>query len=230
MRKTLGFILCCLIPSRKIRESVRENFCVEGGKTKNKGKNNKIILIKNGKERVVRRVPGCDIYFRGDNNVIKLHQPLRRLHLCIKMYGDSNVEIKSSTFLDRRLRIRGMNHCNLYIGENLITNSECLMEFTENTDIYIGENSGTSDCVEIRTGDGHAIFDENNQRINMNKSVYIGNRVWVGRYAILLKGSRIMDDSIVGMRSLVTKPFEETGVIIAGCPAKVVKKGITWHL
>ena len=38
----------------------------------------------------------------------------------------------------------------------------------------------------------------------------------------------IADNSIVGWGSIVTKEFNEPNVIIAGIPAKIVKRGINW--
>jgi acetyltransferase-like isoleucine patch superfamily enzyme len=44
----------------------------------------------------------------------------------------------------------------------------------------------------------------------------------------LLKGSFIKDNSIIATGSVVTKAFEESNVIIAGSPAKIVKENVSW--
>lgn len=41
-------------------------------------------------------------------------------------------------------------------------------------------------------------------------------------------GSVIPDNSVVGTNALVTKHFEEKNILIAGSPAKIVKKNIKW--
>ena len=46
---------------------------------------------------------------------------------------------------------------------------------------------------------------------------------------ILLKGVKIEGHSIIGSGSVVTKSFGETNVVIAGNPAKIVKKDIDWR-
>ena len=55
-------------------------------------------------------------------------------------------------------------------------------------------------------------------------------------FLLIVKGDRrknwqeceIADNSIVGWGSIVTKEFNEPNVIIAGIPAKIVKRGINW--
>jgi len=231
MRKFIGFFLCCFIPSKKLRGYVREVFYTERGETKNfGGKNNKIILVKNGYEKYVKKIPGCQIFFKGNNNTVKIYEPLKRLHLSVKMYGDSEITIMPSLYLDRRLKIRGMHCCKLYIDSDLSTNSECLIQFSDKTDVYIGKNCMFSDFVEIRTGDGHTITDKDTDTVlNHNKSIYIGESVWVGKYVMILKGSKILNNTVVGARSLVSGVFDKGNVVIAGVPAKIIKQNVNWN-
>ena len=230
MRKILAGFLCWFVPSRNMRLRIRERFYVDGGRTRNYGgKNNKIILVKNGVERKVKKIPGCDVKFVGDNNIIKIYEPIRRLQLSVRMYGDSSVVIMPSMHIDRRLKIRGMHYCNLFVDRDLSTNSQCLIEFADKTDIHIGQDCMFADNIEIRTGDGHKITDSKTHKcINHSKNIYIGNHVWVGKNVMILKGCKIPDNSVVGANSVVSGVFDESGVVIAGVGAKVIKTGINW--
>ena len=67
------------------------------------------------------------------------------------------------------------------------------------------------------------------QRINLSKDIIIGDHVWIGQQVVILKGSNIGAQSIIGTRSLVTGKQFEKGVVIAGSPAKVMKENVTWH-
>ena len=62
--------------------------------------------------------------------------------------------------------------------------------------------------------------------------VRIGNRVVINGVTLYLQEDRshvcIGDYSIVGWGSIVTRRFDEPNVILAGIPAKVVKRGINW--
>ena len=66
----------------------------------------------------------------------------------------------------------------------------------EGTKVNIGSDCIFADRVHIRTTDQHAIYDENRKRINPAKDVYIGNHVWLGKEAIIMKGVRIGNGAI----------------------------------
>lgn len=55
------------------------------------------------------------------------------------------------------------------------------------------------------------------------KPVTIGNNVWIGRYAVILKGVNIGDGSIVGCNAVVVSDVPPY-TIVAGNPARVVKQ------
>jgi acetyltransferase-like isoleucine patch superfamily enzyme len=81
----------------------------------------------------------------------------------------------------------------------------------------------------MRTGDSHSIIDtKSGKKVNFAKNISIGDHVWVAGHSIILKGVCILDDSIVAAGSVVTKSADEKRVILAGNPARIVKRGITW--
>jgi len=82
--------------------------------------------------------------------------------------------------------------------------------------------------VEIRNTDSHKIYDKNtNKRINEGDSISIGNHVWLGMRAIILKGVNIEDNSIVAGGSIVTKDVK-ANTIVSGAPAKQIRENIYW--
>lgn len=46
---------------------------------------------------------------------------------------------------------------------------------------------------------------------------------------LFLKGSYVNGDSIVGIKSVVTKRFEDKNICIAGIPAHVTRKNVNWN-
>ncbi|WP_435656100.1 hypothetical protein [Brucella pituitosa] len=99
----------------------------------------------------------------------------------------------------------------------------------EGKTISIGHDAMLSFNIEIRTSDAHALLDlETRKRINPAADVSIGSHVWVGARSTVAKGSIIPDDVVVGQGSLVNKSFSESHCVIAGTPAKVLRRGITW--
>lgn len=96
-----------------------------------------------------------------------------------------------------------------------------------NTEIKFGNNNLIGWNVNVRDSDGHDII-HNEKIVNPNKAINIGNHVWITSHVDILKGASISDNSIVGFRSLVTKKFKDSNVIIAGNPASIIKTDINW--
>lgn len=96
--------------------------------------------------------------------------------------------------------------------------------------IIIGNCVMTGWNVLISDGDGHPVYNSHGTRMNEDKTIVIGNNVWLGANSTILKGANVNDGSIVGMGSIVNKGFSESNVIIAGIPGKIVKKDVFWHV
>ena len=96
--------------------------------------------------------------------------------------------------------------------------------------LTIDNNCLIADFVNILT-DGHSVIDNDTKELlnGARADIKIGNHVWIGFGATLLKNSEIKDNCIVANSAVVTKPFEESNVVIAGNPAKIVKRGINWN-
>lgn len=78
--------------------------------------------------------------------------------------------------------------------------------------------------------DAHAILDvETGAVLNRAKKLEIGNHVWVGAHATIMKNVYIADDCIVGWGSVVSGKYNEQHCALAGNPAQIVKHGITWE-
>lgn len=95
-------------------------------------------------------------------------------------------------------------------------------------DIEIGDNCIIGWEAQIMSGDGHPVY-KNGQLINAPRPIKIGNHVWIGSRAVILKGVTIGDDAIVAANSVVTKDVPP-GCVVAGNPAKVVQDDIKWDL
>jgi len=88
--------------------------------------------------------------------------------------------------------------------------------------IEIGDNCMIASGVYITDSDWHGVYD----RIERNPEpapIRIGNNVWIGDHAMVLKGVTIGDNSIVGAGAIVTRDVP-ANVVVAGNPARVVKQ------
>ena len=83
--------------------------------------------------------------------------------------------------------------------------------------------------IDIRTGDSHSLLEAaSGKRINPAQDVIIGDHVWIAAHVNILKGVSIGMNSVIATGATVVKPVQEAGVVIAGNPAKLVKREITW--
>ena len=95
--------------------------------------------------------------------------------------------------------------------------------------ITVGAGSAIGWGVEILDADFHQIstlplLDHSAVRA----PVEIGDHVWIGSNARILKGVRIANGCIVAAGSVVTKPFTTPGCLIAGVPARIIREGVIW--
>ena len=168
----------------------------------------------------------------------------------IKISGNNNILYigKNSLLRDSNIFIKGNNNI-IYIGDDCVVNNTSIILDNEGSEIRIGNKTSIAkvqivslepykieigeDCmlsydIEIRNTDSHKIYDKNtNERINEGSSINIGNHVWLGMRAIILKGVTIGDNSIVAAGSIVTKDVK-ANTIVSGNPAKQIKENVYW--
>lgn len=202
------------------------------------GKNNKIIIVENGIERdlkVGETIAGLNIEINGNNNVVKLELPIKAENSFIQIgndisNNDAYVEI-SKSMLFREVYIRcwwGKGQvCKIGRNTTICSANIILDSFGSCT---IGDDCMFSNSIKIWGDDGHSILDANTGEIlNEPKgAVTIGNHVWVGEAARITKNARIHDNSIIGGGAVAYKDYEESNVVIAGNPGKIVRRNITW--
>ncbi|NDV23700.1 acyltransferase [Desulfovibrio sp. JC022] len=103
-----------------------------------------------------------------------------------------------------------------------------LISFEVGTKLVIGEDCLISEGVRAWTGDAHSIVDaETGKRINYGRDITVANHVWIGLEALLLKGATVGRDSILGVRTVLSKEIPPQS-LAAGNPAKVIKNNVTW--
>lgn len=87
--------------------------------------------------------------------------------------------------------------------------------------IQFGKNVYIGPGVKIISAD-HNLY--NYEEHTKSKPIIIGDNVWIGSNCIILKSVILGDHTVVGAGSVVTKSFEEGNCIIAGNPARCIKK------
>lgn len=93
--------------------------------------------------------------------------------------------------------------------------------FSEPYLIKIGNDVTISTHVKFITHDNSVIKLGLDGTDTFGK-INIGNNCFIGLGTIIMPGVTLADDIIVGSGSVVTKSFKESGIIIAGNPAKKI--------
>jgi acetyltransferase-like isoleucine patch superfamily enzyme len=109
------------------------------------------------------------------------------------------------------------------LGNNVYINSNSTLVCGEC--IKIGDGSRISWNVEICDTDFHRIVREGSVA---TKPIEIGRGTLIGRRAMILKGVRVGDGSVVAAGAVVTKNVPENS-LAAGVPARTVRRDIRWE-
>lgn len=96
--------------------------------------------------------------------------------------------------------------------------------------ISFGDNVQLSWDSLVMDSDAHHIIDENGIKRDNSQPVIIGNSVWIAAGCTILKGTIIPDNCVVGAGSLVIGKDFLPNQVIAGHPAKCIKKISSWEL
>jgi acetyltransferase-like isoleucine patch superfamily enzyme len=170
------------------------------------------------------------IHINGLNNTVTIANAklIRNLH--IEIIGDNNnIYIGNDCQIKKGVVwIEGDSNICMIGSQTTIESAELYL--TEKyTKIEIGNDCMLADSIVFRTGDSHSILDmQTNRVLNRAGNIVIGDHVWIGQGVTLLKNSVVQNGTVIGTRSLVNKSFEDTNIILAGVPAKIVMSEIRW--
>jgi maltose O-acetyltransferase len=108
------------------------------------------------------------------------------------------------------------------IGSRNVFNNNCAIY--SNRSVTIGNECLIGDSVLIYDSDFHNLQPEIRRAPDfVSAPVVVGNNVWVGTRAIILKGVTIGDDAVIGAMSVVTNPVPSR-CVAAGNPARVIRE------
>lgn len=92
--------------------------------------------------------------------------------------------------------------------------------------IAIGHGVAIGPNVSIRDGDSKCLSVDG-VVVNKNAPIIIGNNVWIGEGAKILKGVNIGDGAVIAAGALVCKDVDAR-TLVAGVPAVVIKSNVRW--
>lgn len=174
----------------------------------------------------------------GDGHTLILNSFKGNGTLRIKLRGNNSfISFGKNNTIEKNLSINGNNYVNkkcngrCIIGNDNKFRGNCsfYLPLSSDKEINIGNNNLIAANIEIIGCTEHLVFDKDtNELLNTENNVIIGNNNWIGRDVLFLTKSGIKNNSIVGIRSVVTKQFTLSNALIAGNPARMKRLNVYW--
>lgn len=148
--------------------------------------------------------------------------------------GRTSLTMESGSQLNINGYANICNGCRITIGKGAIFTLGNATFINENSrimvykDLYIGDNCVISWDVNIIDTDHHNIVDNTITKIK-DSGIVIGDNVWIGARATILKGVTIGNGSIIAAGAIVTKDVPSK-CLMGGNPAKIIKENVGWVL
>lgn len=149
-------------------------------------------------------------------------------HTIIDMHKDGRVKCHGDVHIGHGAVLCVKKGGVLTLGRNFAISGTTKIVCSGN--ITFGDNVQFSWDSLVMDSDAHTIMDINGNPVRNSREIKIGNNVWIAANNILLKGTEIGDNSVVGINSLLNRRYEEDNVVIAGNPARIIKNISGWHL
>ena len=168
------------------------------------------------------------IELHGNDNRITIGDAMAWGQCRIVMLGGAIVDIGRHCVFSR-LSVYAGAMSTIRIGTNVGFSGATSLTCHEPARLIVGNDCLFASETDVSTSDMHSILDASTGlRVNPSSDVEIGDKVWIGYRSIVLKGSRIGANTVVGAGSVVAGTLEP-GCIAAGVPARVIRRGVTWE-
>lgn len=156
---------------------------------------------------------------------VPLMEPHSKTLLAVERGG--TLIFDGSAHIGKGSKIYVAKNANLKLGDNFAISAST--QISCHKSIQFGKDIQFSwDCL-VMDSDSHRIYD-NGSQINADKEIVFGDKIWIGCRSTVLKGAVIPDGCVIGATSCVTGNKFEPYTIIAGTPAKSIKKISSWEL
>ena len=170
-----------------------------------------------------------NISFKGHNNVLYCEGNVKIINSNFSFEGSNSIIYLSSALnYQYSLNIIIYNESTFFIGRENNLSTPININIQENQNVIIGADCSISSGVNIRTADIHPIYDnQNKERVNYAKSVFIGDHVWIGHLAYISRGAKIGSGSIVENYTFIPHNARvHSNSLVVGNPARVEKKDV----
>lgn len=167
------------------------------------------------------------INFKGKDNILFAEGTVELRNSQIDFLGDNAVVFLSKSNREFKIKIDMWRETTAYFGSNNYFNGPFNAIVSERKNLIVGNDGVFSFGIWVRTADPHLIYSiESKERLNKSKSITIGDHVWLGQNALILKGSQVGSGSVVSANCVLAGKKIESNTIVAGNPARTIKRRV----
>lgn len=130
---------------------------------------------------------------------------------------------KASIGHGSKLSVRG--HLSLGAGFNMTAESTIVCA----KEIRFGDDCLLSWDILVMDTDEHPLYNKEDERINPDKAILVGNHVWIGCKCVLLKGAEVPDNTMVAAGTILKSAFAGNDQVIGGDPPTILKRDTRWE-
>ena len=151
------------------------------------------------------------------------HYDRKRSRSIWQVSGTVSFGGKASIGHGSKLSVRG--HLTLGNGFNMTAESTIVCA----QDIRFGNDCLLSWDILVMDTDEHPLYNKENERINPDKPIRVGDHVWIGCKCVLLKGAEVPNDTVLAAGTLLKSGFAGDHQVIGGTPPSILKRDVRWE-
>ncbi len=176
-----------------------------------------------------RRYSTGIILFQGEGATVAIDGPVTSGDIYLTIASGAEIRVGADCVIGR-LSVHALAAgSRIAIGREVGFAGAVSITAHERVGIAIGSGCLIAEDVFISASDIHPVYDvTTGERINAAADIRIGDRVWLGARAMVMKGVSIGHDSVVGAGSIVTSAFGPNS-LIGGNPARLIRSGVRWR-
>jgi acetyltransferase-like isoleucine patch superfamily enzyme len=142
-------------------------------------------------------------------------------HVVLEIGRSARVRFGRWVWIGHGTKIR-CHEGEVLIGDKTVLGQECTISAYQH--VSIGEQCIVADRVMMIDFDHNVAEVERPIRLQgiYKRDVRVGNNVWIGYGAQILRGATVGDNAIIGASAVVTKDVPANAVV-AGAPARVIR-------
>ncbi len=140
----------------------------------------------------------------------------------LKLGADFNMTAESTIVCAKEIRF----------GDDCLLSWDILVMDTDEHPLYNRHETArheTRDSSPVPSPEVSKSINKENERINPDKAIIVGNHVWIGCKCVLLKGAEVPDNTVLAAGTLLKSSFAGENQVIGGNPPSVLKNEIHWE-